>query len=74
MQTVALIDEFDPEGQQNMDADKALKELYIQIKYIASDLSSSRPSLAYFLSGVATVVGNEISDLCAVKKCDERRN
>ena len=38
MQTAALINEFDPSGPQHMYADKALKELYIQIKYVASDL------------------------------------
>ena len=74
MQTAALINEFDPSGPQHMYADKALKELYIQIKYVASDLSNSHPSFAQFLSGVATIVANEISDLYVVEKCDERRN
>lgn len=74
MQTAALINEFDPSGPETMNADKMLKELYIQIKYVASDLSGSHPSLAQFLSGIATVVGNEISDICVVEKCDERRN
>ena len=74
MQTTAFINEFDPSGRQNMSADKALNELYIQIKYVASDLSRSHPSIAHFLSGVAVVVGNEISERYAVQKCDERRN